>query len=108
MGPALQMSGAKKATKVVQEGLAPLEDPRNKKSMKFLDKKKANILQQQFSSVYTREPSGEVPVLLARTTSTLETISVLKEMVAEEMRNTKEDKSCGPDEIHPRILKELV
>ena len=45
-----------------KEGIAPLlQDPNDKSSMKFTDEEKANILQTQFSSVYTHEPEDEAP-----------------------------------------------
>ena len=92
-----------------KEGVAPLlEDPTNKSSMKFLDGEKANILQEQFSSVYTSEPDSEAPFMSRRTTATIDNILVTAEMVEEEISKTKIDKSCGPDEIHPKMLKELV
>ena len=73
-----------------KEGIAPLlEDPENKSSMKFTDEEKANILQKQFSSVYTNEPDGEAPRMPTRTTATLEKIVVLEKMVAEAIENTK-------------------
>ena len=75
--------------------------------MKFLDGEKANILQKQFSSVYTSEPDSEAP-FMSRTTATIDNILVTAEMVEEEISKTKIDKSCGPDEIHPKMLKELV
>ena len=92
-----------------KEGIAPLlEDAEKPSSMKFTDEEKANILQKQFSSVYTHEPEGEVPRIPTRTTVTVEKILVMETMVAEEIENTNVDKSCGPDDIHPRMLKELV
>ena len=37
-----------------------LDDSNNKNSMEYLDFEKANILQKQFTSVFTEEPPGEV------------------------------------------------
>ena len=92
-----------------KEGIAPLlQDPNDKSSMKFTDEEKANILQTQFSSVYTHEPKGEAPRMQPRTTITIDKILVLEKMVSEEIEKTNVNKSCGPDDIHPRMLKELV
>ena len=92
-----------------KEGIAPLrEDPKDAKSMKFTDEEKANILQKQFSSVYTSEPEGDAPTIPVRTSATLEDIFITVEMVIEEIGRLKVNKSCGPDEIHPKMLKELV
>ena len=43
-----------------------LEKKNDKTSIKFSDKDKANILQKQFSSVYTQEPEGTIPRLSKR------------------------------------------
>ena len=44
-------------------GMAPfLQDEKDETSTKF-DKQKANILQKQFVSVFTKEPNAEKPVL---------------------------------------------
>ena len=92
-----------------KEGVAPLlSDPKDKSSMKFTDEEKANILLQQFSSVFTREPDGDAPTLPRRTDAILETILVTAGMVEEEIKVMNVNKSCGPDEIHPKMLKELV
>ena len=49
-------------------GVAPLLEANDEKeSTKFEDEKKANILQKQLSSVFTREPEGEIPKLDIRT-----------------------------------------
>ena len=43
-------------------GVAPLLlDVKDKKSLKFDDIEKANILQSQFTSVFVKEPGGEIP-----------------------------------------------
>ena len=44
-----------------------LENPQDKGSMKVSDVDKANILQNQFSSVYVKEHEGDIPKLNHRT-----------------------------------------
>ena len=45
-------------------GVAPLlSDPKDSSSMKFDETEKANLLLNQFSSVFTREPEGTIPRL---------------------------------------------
>ena len=44
-------------------GVASFTDEKDKTSTKFDDKEKANILQKQFVSVFTKEPNAEVPAL---------------------------------------------
>ena len=47
-----------------KSGIAPLlSDPNNKDSLVFEDQEKANVLQNQFSSVFTEELDKEVPLL---------------------------------------------
>ena len=90
-------------------GVAPLlEDKKDKNSIRFKDVDKANILQNQFSSVFTIEPDGDVPKLDDRTTARAPDIYVTIEMVTEEIKNLNQNKSCGPDNVHPRMLKDLV
>ena len=91
-----------------KEGIAPLlENPEDKSTMKFWDEEKANILQKQFCSVFTREPEGDVPSIPSRRNCTLDKIIIAAKMVKEEIDEINENKSCGPDNIHPKILKEF-
>ena len=78
------------------------------KSTKFEDKEKANILQKQFASVFITEPEGEIPQLDRRTQTTISDIVVTEAMVKSMIALLSVNKSCGPDEIHPRMLIELA
>ena len=69
---------------------------------------KANILQDQFLSVFTREPEGETPSLNKRTDASLGNLQISYKIVQEEINNLNVNKSCGPDEVHTRMLLELV
>ena len=92
-----------------KEGVAPLlQNPKDKNSMKFTDEEKANILLHQFTSVFTHEPAGDAPTMASRTAAIMATIIVTEEMVREEINKLNINKSCGPDEVHPKMLKELV
>ena len=91
-----------------KSGVSPLLDNENDKaSTKFDDKEKADILQKQFSSVFTCEPKGDVPQLAQRTEAHIKDLKVTAERVKIELVKLNANKSCGPDEIHPRMLKEL-
>ena len=85
-----------------------LEDVKNKSSLKFKDKEKANILQKQFSSVFTKEPEGTIPTIGKGTNSVLKDISITVEMVRLHLLKLNVNKSCGLDEIYPRMLRELA
>ena len=90
-------------------GVAPLlADKSDINSTKFDDKEKANVLQQQFSGVFTREPQGNLPSFRKRTTSILENMAVEEEKVKLLLLSLNVNKSCGPDGIHPRMLIALA
>lgn len=84
-------------------------DPEDIKSIKTEDnKEKANILSEYFSSVFTKEPEGDVPVpndIMVQ--QDMPAITVTKNMVLKFLQTLKTDKSPGPDSLHPRLLKEL-
>ncbi|XP_066936371.1 uncharacterized protein [Clytia hemisphaerica] len=84
-----------------------LESPNVKTSLKHEDHEKANILQRQFCSVFTKEAVGELPAFEKRTDSSIRDIHISEEMVQNRLKELNHNKSFGPDEIHPRILAEL-
>ena len=60
-----------------KSGVAPLlADVKDKNSTKFDDKEKADILQSQFSSVFTREPDGEIPRMENRTVTSIKNLKI--------------------------------
>ena len=92
-----------------KSGVAPLlENNKDLESTGFDDKGKANILQKQFSSVFTREPDNDIPKLDKRTDASITDLFVTEKMVKIKILMLDINKSCGPDDIHPRILIELV
>ena len=68
------------------------------------DNDKAQCLSNFFSSVFTDEPLPEMEVISS--SSTIEEFTVSEEDLINKMNLIKVDKSAGPDEIYPRILKE--
>ena len=90
-------------------GVAPLlENTKDNSSTKYADKEKADILQKQFASVFTREPDGELPNFDLQTLIEINLPDINSEIVHKKILELNVDKACGPDEIHPRLLKELV
>ena len=76
--------------------------------MKTENSEKAEILQHQFSSVFTNEPEGDLPYFQPRCNKTIDQITITEADVRKEIKNLDKNKSPGPDGIHPRLLKELV
>lgn len=90
-------------------GVAPLlENTKDKSSIRYSDKEKADILQRQFASVFTKEPDGELPDFRLRTLTEISLPDIDSEIVRKKILQLDVDKACGPDEMHPRLLKELV
>ena len=92
-----------------KSGVSPLLQERNNpNSLRFDDEEKANILQDQFCSVFTKEPQGEVPTLQKRTDIELKDLLIPEESVRREILALNINKSSGPDEISPVMLIKLV
>ena len=90
-------------------GMAPcLQGQKDENSTKFDDKEKANILQKQFVSVFTKEPNARVPALDKKTEVNLPNINITEELVRNEILKLIVNKSCGLDKMHPQILIELA
>ena len=68
---------------------------------------KAEVLANFFSSVFVSEPDGEIPEQINHGVSSISNIHISEERVKSKLNNLNVSKSCGPDLIHPRVLKEL-
>ena len=71
--------------------------------------KLANLLNNQFASIFTTEPDGEPPpapkyIIL----SPMSTVVITVPMVQKRLKNLNANKSASPDGIHPRLLKETA
>lgn len=94
----------------VKEGVAELVKTQegNKEILTTTDKEKAQVLANFFGSVFTKEPDTTPPLFKQRNyKKRLETIEVTRSEVIKKLKELKIHKSPGPDEIHPRLLKEL-
>ena len=93
----------------VKTGVSPLlDDPNDKNSIKYFDSEKANILQKQFTSVFTEEPPGEVPTIGLRTEKIIQPLIISPDAVLKKLLSLDTNKSVGPDNIHPMLLRRLA
>ena len=98
-----------KSNTKVKTAISPLHN-RNTGKLTTNEKEQADVLAQQFASVMVEEPVGDIPRLPRKELKTppLHKIKVTEEMVLMKLNNLNTTKSSGPDEIHPRILKETA
>ena len=71
------------------------------------DFEKASEFNGQFTDVFTKTEHSQVP-LLDRSTPFMDDIVVTKEGVTKLLKGLNPSKALGPDELHPRVLKELA
>ena len=70
-------------------------------------KEKAEILGEQFSSVFTKDRQDEIPKMQSRPSPTIATLEVTEPGVAKLLSKIVTTKASGPDEIPNLLLKEL-
>ena len=69
--------------------------------------KKASEFNGQFTDVFTKSGHSQV-ILPDRSVPFMEDIVVTKEGVTKLLKGRNPSKALGPDELHPRVLKELA
>lgn len=72
------------------------------------EKEKADILSKQFSEVFISEPEGEVPVCERLRVPTLDHLNITEAKNNNVIGKLKSYTLPGPDELHPRVIKELL
>ena len=88
------------------QGIPPLKK-RNGGGVALSESEKAAEFNGQFSDVFTKSEYSQVP-LLDRSAPFMEDIVVTKEEVTKLLKGLNPSKALGPDELHPRVLKELA
>ena len=72
----------------------------------------AGLLNRYFSSTFTQEQSGELPIAESSyqggEEGLLQKIQVGVEEVKEQLGNLRVDKAPGPDNMQPRVLREVA
>ena len=88
------------------QGFPPLKK-RNGGGFAETDFETAGEFNGQFTDVFTKTEHSQVP-LLNRKAPFMEDIVVSKEGVTKLLKGLNPSKALGPDELHPRVLKELA
>ena len=70
------------------------------------DLEKAEVLNSQFSSVFTKEDISNLPTTpQLDLKQELTSVHISPPMIAKKLKNLRSDKSPGPDGVHPHLLK---
>ena len=72
------------------------------------DLEKAKVLNQFFSSVFTKDTTDDLPYFKTHSNAGIDQVNIGQEDMLKALKSMKINKSPGPDEIHPRVLKELA
>ena len=89
-------------------GISPLLKPDN--TLTKDEQEQAEVLSNYFATVLEKEPAGDIPSLPIRTLTTppLEDINITEEKVLKKLKKLNPNKACGPDQITPRLIREIA
>ena len=91
-----------------RQGISQLKVP-NTDTMTESDTDKAEVLQNHFSSVFTDEPVGPIPGPKMQSYETpLDAMHITEDQILKKLKKINTAKSPGPDQLHPKLLKELA
>ena len=58
--------------------------------------------------MFTKEPINDIPCLYNKSNGkVLSDITISHQYIINQLQKLDPNKSCGPDKIHPRVIKEL-
>ena len=89
------------------QGIPPLKKRNGSGIARQSEFEKAEEFNGQFSDVFTKSEYKQVP-LMDRSAPFMHNIVVTKEGVTKLLKGLNPSKALGPDELHPRVLKELA
>ena len=83
-------------------------DGSQNKTVATTDQVKADVFSEYFASVFTNEPLHNIPdPMHTMPENSMPNIQFSAEIIGKDIDKLNVNKSCGPDNLHPRILKEL-
>ena len=88
------------------QGIPPLKR-KNKKGVALSDLKRAEEFNGHFTDVFNKNEHTQVP-LLDRSAPFMNDVTVSKDGVIKLLKVLNPSKALGPDELHPRVLKQLA
>ncbi len=88
----------------IRSGIADLDTDNGKAST---NAEKAELLNSFFISVFTRENVESMPLITSSDIEPISNLVVTEESVQKKLMKLNPCKSSGPDELHPKVLKEL-
>lgn len=91
-------------------GIPDLYKDETNKNMTKNDIEKAETLSNFFASVYVQEPdTTDIPQLdNVDIKYDMQDVLITEEVIAQQISKLDSNKSCGPDGIHPKLLKSLL
>ena len=73
------------------------------------DYETVNVLNSYFTSVFTKESLFDIPSLTDRSDGNdLSNMAITHQDIIDQIYKLDPNKSCGPDKIHPRVIKGTI